>query len=116
MRHLATTETQSDLHLVAIVEKLEDVAHFDVVIIGVRIGTEFDFLHLNDLLLLARLGLFFLGFVLKFPEIHDLTDRRGRIGRDFDEIEPYIIGHLHGAGGRDDTDIFAFGANQAYFI
>lgn len=45
--HFAATETQRDFRLVAVVEKANEVAQFDVVVTVVSARTEFDFLDLD---------------------------------------------------------------------
>ena len=113
--HFAATEPQGHLYLVAIFKKLEHVAHFDVVVVYIGVRAEFYFLDLNDLLFLARFGLAFLGFVFELPEIHDLANRRVRIGRDLDQIQPGIVCHGHCACGRNNANIFTISADQADF-
>ena len=115
MRHFAPAETQGNLYLVTVFQKFEHAAHLHIVIVLVRIGPEFDFLDLDDLLLLTGLGLFLLGFVLELAVVHDLADRRRRIRRDFDKVEPGLFGHRHGPFRRHHTDVFAFGPDEPDF-
>jgi hypothetical protein len=115
VRHLAPSKAQCDLHLVSVLEKLENVAHFDIIVIDISIGTEFDFLDLDYFLLLTSFALAFLLLVFKLSEIHDLTDRWIGVRRDFDQVEPSIFGHHNGAGGRHDANVLSFSANQADF-
>jgi hypothetical protein len=56
-----------------------------------------------------------LGLVFILAEIHDLADRGFGVGRDLDQIEPRLFGHLHRARRGYDTDVFAICANQADF-
>ncbi len=116
MRHLATTETQSDFHLVAVFEKLEDIAHLDVIVVAVCVGTELDLFDLDDLLLLAGFALALLLFVFELAEIHDFAHGRRGIGRDFNQVKPGFVCHVHGLHGCDDSDVFAVGADQADFV
>ncbi len=115
VRHFAAPETQGDLHLVAVFQKLEDVAHLDFVVVGVRVGTELDFLDLDDLLLLAGLGFLLLSLVLELAIVHDLANRRVGVWRNFHQIQPGFFGHFHGACGGNNANIFAVGADQADF-
>ena len=115
MRHFATTEPKCDFHFVAVLKELVDVAHFNFVIIGVRVGTEFDFLDLNDLLFLAGLRLTLLRLVLKLAEIHDLTNRWIGVWRDFNQIQASLFGHDHCTGWCYNTHIVAVCADQANF-
>jgi hypothetical protein len=115
VRHFAPAEPQGDLHLVAILEKFEHVAHLDVVVAGIRIGPELDLFDLDDLLLLARFALAFLLFVFELAKIHDLANRRIGVRRNLNQIETGFVGHFHGSGRGHHTDVFAVGADQADF-
>lgn len=116
MRHLAATEAQGDLHLIAILEEFLGIADFafKVMIIGTR--PHLDLFDLNDLLLLAGFGFALLLFIFELAEIHDLTHGRFRIRRNLDQIKTCFFGHFHGAGGRNNAYIFAICADQANFI
>jgi len=113
VRHLAAAEAQGDLHLVAFAEEFQHGAHLHIVIVGIGPGTELDLLDLDDVLLLAGLGLAFLLLVLELAEVHDLADRRFRVRRDLDKIKTGLFGHHHGTGGGDDSDVLAIGADQS---
>ena len=115
VRHFAATEAQGDLDLVALFQKLQDRAHLHVVIMGIGPGTELDFLDLDDVLLLARLGLALLRLVFVLAEIHDLADRRFGIGRDFDQIQTRLFGKGHSARRGDHADILSISPDQANF-
>ncbi len=115
VRHFAAAEAQGNFDLVALFQKLEDVLHLDVIVMGVGVGPEFDLFHLDDFLLLSGFAFALLLFVLVFAKVHDLADRRVRVRRDLDQIEAGISGELHGFGGMNHPDIFTFGANQANF-
>src|SRR3984885_12200051 len=93
MRHFAAAEPQCHLDLVAFLEKPLHRAHFHVVIVIVDHRTEFYLLDLDDLLFLARLGRFLLRLIFIFAEIENLTDRRDRIRRDLNQIEPGLLRH-----------------------
>ena len=115
VRHFASTEPQGHLHLVTVFQELKNVPHFDVVIMRISVGSEFDLFHLDNFLLFARFRLALLLFVLEFSEIHDLDDRRICIRRDLDKIKPGLFSKLQAAFRRDDADIFTFCADQADF-
>jgi hypothetical protein len=116
VRHFAPSESQSHFYLVAVFKELEHVAHLDVIVIGVGVWPELDLFDLDDLLLLARFGFALLRFVLEFAEIHDLADRWIGIWRNFDQIKPCLFCQVHGAGWGNYSDVFAVGADQAYFV
>ena len=114
--HLATAETQRDFDLVAVLQKLEDIAHFHIVVIGIRIGSELDLFDLDDLLLFARFGFPLLLFVFELAKIHDLADRRIGIRGDFHQIQSGIFCHFHGAGRGNDSCVLSVGTDQANFV
>jgi len=116
MRHLAAPKPQADFHLVTIGQKLEHVAHFHVIVMGVRIGAELDFFDLDDLLLFTGFGLALLLFVFELAEIHDLAHRRIGVGRNLDQIQTGIIGHLHSTRRGHNPCVFAIGSDQPDFI
>ncbi len=114
--HFAPAETQSDLYLVAILKKLEDIAHFDIVVICVRVRAELDLFDFNDFLLFARFAFAFLLFVFVFAEVHDLTDRRAGVGRNFNEVQPRVVGHVQRPVRADNADILSICADQADLV
>jgi hypothetical protein len=111
--HFAATEAQGDFDLVALIEELQHRAHFHIIIVDISARTELDFLDLDDVLLFARFGFAFLGLVFILAEVHDFAHGRLGIGRDFDQIQPGLFGHLHGTRRRHDADILAVRADQA---
>jgi hypothetical protein len=64
-------------------------------------GPEFDLLDLDHLLALAGLGRLLLLLVLELAVIEQLADWRRRIGGDFDEIEPGLLGQGNRFRDRD---------------
>ncbi len=101
--------------LVALLEKLDQVAQLDLVVALVGPGPKFHFLHVDLLLLELRLvGLFRLP-VLELAVVHELADRRlGKRGN-FHQIHLGFLGHLQRLRDRDDTDLFSVGSDQAHF-
>src|SRR3984957_19407691 len=100
--HFAAAEPQRDLDLIAFFEESLDRAHLHLVVVIVDHRPQLDLLDLDDLLLLARLGGFLLRLIFVFAEIEDFADRRDRIRRDLDQIEPGLL--RHGYGGADFRD------------
>ena len=113
--HFAATKAQGDLDLIAVAQKLVDVTHLDLIVAAVRVGPEFDFFDLDDLLLFAGFGLTLLRLVFELTEIHDLAHRRICVRRNLNKVKPCFIGHHHGAGRGHDPFVFAIGADQADF-
>lgn len=114
--HLTTAKAQGDFDFVAIVQKLEHVPHFDLIVICIGVRSELDLFDLDDLLLFARFGFALLRLVFEFAEIHDLAHGRVGVGRDLDQVQPGFFGHFHGTAWRDDPDVFAVGTDQTNFI
>ena len=85
VRHFATAELKAELHFIAVAEKFFGVADFGEEIAVGDTRAKFDFLDLARRGFHVRSLLLFLVHVL--AEIHDTADRRGGVGRDFDEIE-----------------------------
>jgi len=81
----------------------------------VRVGVraEFDFLDLDHLLFLARLGFPLLLFVLELAEIHDLADRGRGVRRNLDQVQAGFLRKCKALGGGDDADIFTLCPDQA---
>ena len=115
MRHLAATEAKCHLDLVASLQKPHHVAHLDIIVMRVGVRAEFDFLDLDDLLILAGFGFAFLEFVFVFSEIHDLADRWRRIGRDFHQIKTGLFGQFHRVRGFHHPQVFTIGPDQPNF-
>ena len=115
MRHFAAAEAQGDLHLVALLEELQHIAHLDVVVVGVGPGAELHLFDFDDLLLLAGFGFALLLFVLELAEVHDLADGRSCVGRDFDKVEARILGEALRLIGGHNSVLFTLLVNQTYF-
>ena len=92
MCHLPAPETQRNLDLVALLEKLFHRTHLNLVIMRVDIRAKLDFLDLDGLLLFAGFRSLLLGLEFIFSEIHDLADRDFGIYRDFHKIETGFLG------------------------
>jgi len=116
VRHLAAAKAQRHFDLVAILQKLEHIAHLHIVIVVVRVGTELHLFDLDGLLLFTRLSFFLLSLVFEFPVIHDFAYGRIGVWRNLNKVQPGILCHGHCALRCHNTDIFAFRADKAYFV
>ena len=116
VRHFPTTKAKGDFDLVAVLEEFEYVAHFDVIVVRVRVRTELDLFDLDDLLLFARLSFFLLSLVFELTKVHDLADGRRGVWRNLDKIETSVDRHIQCAFWGDNAYIFAFGANETDFV
>src|SRR5690606_17907877 len=111
--HLAATETDVDLELVAIFQELAHLAQLDLVVALVGDRAELDLLDLDLLgLLLGLVGLFLL-LEPELAEVHDLADRRIRVGLDLDQVERRVLGHLPRFFARKRADHFAIRVDYA---
>jgi hypothetical protein len=77
---------------------------------------KFDFLDLDDLLLLLGFVLFLLFFVFIFSEIKDLANGRIGVGRDLDEIEAGIRRHIERFVARNDPHHVAAFVNEPKLV
>jgi hypothetical protein len=111
MRDLATTETQRDLRLIAILQEPDQIPQLDVVIAIVRTRTEFHFFNLN--LLLLKLG-FVLALALRIFElavVHQTTYGRYCLRRDLDQVDVGFFRFCKCLVQTDDAERLAFDTN-----
>src|SRR6516164_4305046 len=94
MHHLAAAEAHGHLDLVAFLEEAGDRSHLHVVVVLVDTGAQLDLLDVDDLLPLARYVLLLLLLILELPGVEDLADRGIGVGRNLDEVEAGIGGHV----------------------
>ena len=80
MGHLAATETQRRLDLVAVMEKADRLVLLGLVVVLVHRDRELDFLDDDDLLLFARRPLALVFFVEEFAVILNAANRRHGVG------------------------------------
>ncbi|MNC54194.1 hypothetical protein D3C75_1036660 [compost metagenome] len=83
MGHLTTAETQCDLGLIALFEKAYQAAEFYLIIAIVGTRTEFDFLNLDNFLLLLLFLRRFTLFIKELAVVHDTTNWRFGVRADF---------------------------------
>src|SRR6266700_5214442 len=113
--HLASTEEDRGLDLVAVVQKTQYVVLLGLVVVIVHVDAEFHFLNCDRLLVLLGFAFLFLLLIQKFPIIHDAANRRLRGGRNLYQIQILFAGHLERFKGRQDSDLLTFIANDANF-
>ena len=78
-------------------------------------GPVLQLLDLDDLLLLARLGGLLLLLIFVFAVVEDLDDRRGRIGRDLDQVEAGFLRGGERVGDRNGAFVGAVLLDQMDF-
>ena len=97
VRVLTTAELQHEPNLVAPFEESLRTTQLDVVIVISSSDAEFHFLHpcrgFGLALLELRLGVFI------FPVVDDLANRRIRLSRDLDKVEPDGLGFFESLAG-----------------
>src|SRR5690606_154864 len=112
--HLAATEADVDLDLVAFLDEAAHLAQLDLVVALVGHRAELHFLDFDLLgLLLGLVGLL-LQVELELAEVHDLADRRIRVGLDLDQVQAFFLGHLQGVIARQHADHFTVGSDHAH--
>src|SRR5256714_882083 len=112
VRHFAAAVAQGDLDLVAFLEEPLHRAHLHVVVVIVDHRPQLDLLDLDDLLLLAGLGGFFLRGIFELPVVHDLANGRIIVRRNLDKVHAGFDGHLDGNNGLDRSMVEAGLINQ----
>src|SRR5690606_24838363 len=112
--HLAATEADVHLDLVAFLQEAAHVAQLDLVVALVGHRAELHFLDLDLAgLLLGLVGLL-LHFELELAEVHDLADRRIRVRLDLDQVKAFLFGKAQGLVARQDADHLAIGSDHAH--
>ena len=104
MRQLAPAEPHGHFHLVALLDEFDNAAHFNVVIMVINAGAQFNLFDFDDFLFFARFVLFLLLFVFVLSEVENFADRRVGVRRYLDEVETGVGGHRKRVITTDDTD------------
>ena len=103
MSIFAASENHVDLHLVPILEESASPLDLELNVVLTRLRSQPNLLDLDGVLL-ASLGLSLLQFVLKFPVIHDPTDRWTVVRTHFYKIQAGFHCQLQPFLGGKDTD------------
>ena len=115
MRMLATAKPHGHLDLVALLEKLDQVAHLDLVVADIRGRTKLDFLDLNLLLFFPGGLLLFLLLEDMFAVVHDAANRWFCIRDDLDEILSCSLRCPQRIFNGNDSDLFTVCPDQSDF-
>ncbi len=91
VRDLTPTKHQGDLDLVPFAQELPRVPYLRLKVMLFDTRPEFDFLELDDMLLLLSLTSHLGLLELVLPEVHDSDDRRTSKWCDFNEIETELL-------------------------
>ncbi len=113
--HLAATEAEAGLDLVAAGKEVDSLIFLGLVVVLVDGDREFDFLDDDDFLLL--LGGAFALFLLveEAAVILDAADGRNRVGRNLYEVESALAGDFECFKGGQDAELFAVFVDYADF-
>ena len=87
----------------------------EVEVVGVGLGPQLDFLHLDHRLLLPRILLPAGLEVLVLAEVHDPADRRHRLARHFHQVHVPLPRQIEGLGDGEDPQLLAIGAHHPDF-
>ena len=114
MSHLPTSESDGGSNLKPLLQKLLLGSKHTVFVIVVA-DTQWKLNLLDDNFSLFLLGflLFFTLLVLEFAVVHDFTDRRIRVGRNFNQIQPFSFGNLKCVPRLYNTGLLVIGSYQA---
>src|SRR6185503_15300148 len=116
VRHLPAPEDHGGLHLVAVEQEALRVALLELEVVLVDLGPELHFLHLDVLLVLARLRLPLGLLVEELSGVHDPADGRHGGGRDLHEVEALLLGDGEGLGRGHDAELGAVVVDDADFL
>src|SRR6185295_5727509 len=92
------------------------VALLELEVVLVDLGPELHFLHLDVLLVLARLRLPLRLLIEELSGVHDPADRRDRGGRDLHEVEALLLGDGKRLGRRHDAELRAVVVDDPDFL
>ena len=121
VRHLPAPESQGDLRLVTVLEKLHEFPELDLVIAFVRPRAKLDFLDVNPRLLAFRRLVFLVLLEQVLAKIHDAAYRRIRHRGYFNEVQSLVIGQFLRVGDVHDPCLLTIGTDnphrgRIYFI
>lgn len=116
MRDFTAAETDGQLHLVAVIQKLLDVAKLGLEIMLVNRRAQTDFFDIHNLLVLAGFLVFLLQFIAELPVIHNAAYRRFGGWSDIDKIKVRVRRELHRFTERLDSQLLSVSADQTNFF
>src|SRR5258708_31834368 len=94
MSHLPALEAQRGFHLVALAKKADSLVLLRLVVVLVDRDRELDLFDGDDLLLLARRPFALVLLIQILAVVLNLADRRNGVGRDLNQVERALPGHL----------------------
>jgi hypothetical protein len=114
-RHFPAPKEDGRFHLVSFIQEAQHVIFLGVIVVIIHVDAEFHFFDGNRLLVLLGLAFLFFLLVKVLPVIHDAANRRICGGRNLNQIQILLAGHLERFEGRHDSNLLAFVANYADF-
>jgi len=105
MRHLSTTEQDSELDLIASVEEPRRLSPLRLQVVVVDLRPDAHLFQLDNVLIAARLTIFPALLIAKFAVIHQSTDGRNGIRRNLDQIEAPLTRHLERVERQNDANL-----------
>ena len=112
MRFLSSHELHLDAHAVAVLKEFERLLGAHLEIMRTRGESDADSLYLDPFLFFSVLALALLPVIFEFAEVHDLADWGLGIRRDFDEVEPSLLGNFERLRRVHDAKVFAILINH----
>ena len=114
-RHFAAAEEDGGFDLVSFPQESQHVILFCFIIVVVHIDAELYFLDHDLFLVLLGFTLALLLLVQEFPIVHDAAYRGLRGGRNLNQIQVLLAGHLERFEWRQDANLIAFIIDHANF-
>ena len=108
------TEQDRQLHLIPTIQKPRGVAALGLQIVVADLRLDPNLFELNDVLIASGIALFSALLVPKLPIIHQTTNGRGCVGRDLNEVQPALTGHLQRFPRRNDPDLATFVVDEPH--
>ena len=116
MAHLASTEAQYDLDLIAFTEETQCVLDLGFEIVGFDTAGKLYLLDLDNVLLLLCFLLSLFLFIAIASVVSDATYRGLCVGGNEDQVKTLIICGAKGVVGRHNTDLLTVGSDNSYFF
>src|ERR1043166_649742 len=114
MGNLPAAKKYRNLHPLALADKLTNVSHFVLDIVGIRPRTHFHFFDLEHGMFFGSVGLLLL-FVAIFSVVHHATNRWLRIRRHLHQVQALSLNQSQGFVKWQDTELLPLSADHAYF-
>ena len=114
MEVLAAAEEHRGFDLIAVAQEFARLTYFGVEIVIINVGSQADLFNLCLLLALTGLAFFPTFLVLELAVVHEPSDRRVGIWRNFDQIKAFVARGLQRLLRWDDAELVSFFVNEAH--